>query len=251
MTLRMACAAMLLASIGCGDNGDSNDDAATADTTAGNPSTDPDTNDPDTNDPDTTGPVDGEPVAIDNAGFEQPMTAPGGLNLMGPPVGWELFDPDGIINGMENSVGVLNPSGTPLYVDGAPEGNNVALIFLWETQGTPVGFTQVVDATVEAGATYTLSVDVGNIAVGSDAPYDLSGFPGYRVELRAGDAVLAFDEDSVAPADGNFARIQVTHTANPSDPIGQPLAIRLVNLSRPDSGIEVNFDDVQLHVSAP
>lgn len=249
MHLRMTLgSALAFASFACGSdgNGNADDDSSSSDGTGGAMTTATPTTDPD-----TTGVVDGEPVAIDNAGFEQQMVAPGALNLSGPPAGWQLFDPGGIINGMENSVGVLNPMGTPLFVDGAPEGSNVALIFLWQTQGMPVGLSQVLGESLVAGATYTLGVDVGNIAVGSEQPFDLAGFPGYRVELRAGDAVLASDEDSIAPADGEFGRIQITHTANPSDPVGQPLEIRVINLSRPDSGIEVNFDDVQLHVSAP
>jgi hypothetical protein len=246
MHLRLRLCAALGLALGCGSDGDGDDDDAG--TTGGGPTT---MSSPTATsaDPDTTGVVDGEPIAIDNAGFEMPTTAPGGLNISGPPPGWSLFDPDGIINGMENSVGVLNPMGTPLFPNGAPEGSNVALVFLWQTQGTPVGLTQVLGDSLVAGATYTLGVDVGNIAVGSAAPYDLAGFPGYRVELRAGDAVLASDQDGVSPAEGAFERITISYTAAAGDPVGQPLEIRLVNLSRPDSGIEVNFDDVQLHVS--
>jgi hypothetical protein len=221
--------AMLVATVGCadetGDDGDA--DASTADT--------------------------GEPMdgLVVNAGFEQDSVDDGQFDAAITPAGWQRYDPAGVLDGSNNVVGVLNPTGTSLFPGGAPGGSNVALVFLWNmtTEANPTGLSQRLSTQVEAGATYTLRVQVGNIAAASGAPYDLSGFPGYRVELVAGGAVLVADDDSLAPADGEFAASEISYTATATDAaVGQNLEIRLLNLNAPDAGIEVNFDDVELVV---
>jgi hypothetical protein len=188
---------------------------------------------------------------VANGGFEADEVADGQFNPSITPTRWQRYDPEGILNGNDNVVGILNPTGTSLYPDGAPEGSNVALVFLWntETDGIPTGLSQRLTTELEAGRTYTLRVQVGNIAAASGAPYDLSGFPGYRVELLAGGEVLVADDDTLRPPDGEFALSEISYTATASDAaIGQALEIRLINLSEPESGIEVNFDDVELVV---
>lgn len=234
--MRMTAVAALVAAAACGDpfeggSGESTDptiDASTAD---------------------TGGSMSG-PVA--NPGFEDDSVADGQFNASITPAGWTRYDPAGILDGTNNVVGVLNPTGSSLFPDGAPQGSNVALVFLSSTanDGNPTGLSQRLPTTrVEAGATYTLRVQVGNIAAASDAPYDLSGFPGYRVELLAGGDVLVADDDSLRPDDGEFALSEISYTATASDAaIGAVLEIRLINLNVPESGIEVNFDDVELDV---
>ena len=77
--------------------------------------------------------------------------------------------------------------------------------------------------------------------------YSLTGFPGYSIQLFAGGTVLAQDNNTLAPAEGTFALSTVQFTSGGADAgFGQALTIRLLNLNLPNSGIEVNFDDVQL-----
>jgi len=234
-------AVAILVAIGCGDEpaGDGSGDSGD--------STDPTTDPSDPSTADTGGPMSG---AVANPGFEADAVADGQFNASITPAGWTRYDPAGILNGNNNVVGVLNPTGSSLFADGAPEGSNVALVFLWNTanDGNPAGLSQRLTTTrVEAETTYTLRVQVGNIAAAQDAPYDLSGFPGYRVELLAGGDVLVADDDTLRPDDGEFAGSEISYTATASDAaIGAVLEIRLINLNTPESGIEVNFDDVEL-----
>lgn len=88
--------------------------------------------------------------------------------------------------------------------------------------------------------------------------FNLDGFPGYRVELRAGGAVLAQDDNSLADAiaEGQFTTSTVEMTTGSDHPqLGQPLSIRLVNLNEidsefPDADLEVDFDNVRLTANA-
>lgn len=189
------------------------------------------------------------PLIVDNPGFESDFVADGAYDDAIVPAGWTPYDPQSIIGQDYNSLGILNPTGTILYPDGAPEGSNVALVFLWrdQTSGVPAGFEQQLAHVLMPATQYTLRVQVGNIAPEMGVPYDLGGFPGYRVELLAGATLLAADDDTLAPAEGAFQPSEVVYTAAADDPaLGQPLTIRLVNLNKADAGIEVNFDDVSL-----
>lgn len=201
----------------------------------------------------TDGPGPGDPIVIENPGFEVDIVADGQFNAEIVPAGWAAYDPLNIIGLDYNSIGVLNPTGTVLYPDDAPEGRNVALVFLWrdQTNDMPAGLVQQLNDVLEADTEYTLRVKVGNIAPMGMVPYELAGFPGYRVELLAGGLVLAADDDTLAPADGEFLQSEITYLAEADDPsLGAPLGIRLINLNAGDSGIEVNFDDVELLAAA-
>lgn len=194
----------------------------------------------------------GRSIAVANHGFEQDIVANGTFNDKITPQGWTLLDATPPIIGLDyNSRGVVNPTGTQLYVGGAPEGVNVALLFLWraQTNGTPVGLGQETAEVIAPFTQYTLRVRVGNINGEPGFPYDLDGFPGYRVELRAGSTVLA-TESALAPPDGAFAESVIVHSIGASDPaIGQKLGVALFNQNGP-AGIEVNFDDVRIDAIA-
>ena len=198
------------------------------------------------------------PVPITNPGFEADFAADNTFPLL-TPTGWSPYDPGGILNGGGNSIGVLNPTSSTFFPAGAPEGSNVALIFLSNTiGGPPAGIRQTLGTPLSAGTIYTLSMDVGNIASGIGAPpfdqfgfFDLDGFPGYRVELRAGGALVAEDDDTLRPAEGTFERTRIRAVVGATHPgLDQPLEIRLINLNREDTpadpGIEVDFDDLRL-----
>lgn len=215
-----------------------------------------------------------EPLAIVNAGFEdiyQGTEVLTGSFPVGPaPNGWIRYDLNGSpISG--SLVGVLNP-GTqadydadgagllPCFPAGAPEGDNVALLFKTGPAGADeYGIDQVLVDVLEASVEYTLTVEVGNIQTCAGLPpgfrntFNLEGFPGYRIELRAGGQMLAMDNNSLHPSEGEFETSTFTFIAPENHPqLGQALVVRLVNLNIPDVGLnlEVDFDDVRLDALA-
>ena len=202
----------------------------------------------------------GESLSIANPGFEANSVAPGCFQVF-TPTDWSVFDPNGIVDAGNDVVGGLHPAGSPFFPLGAPEGDHVALIFLnGDIGGGPVGLTQVLSDTLEPDTTYTLTVEVGNIASGIGPPpcdvfgfFNLDGFPGYQVQLLAGGVVIAEDDNSLAGTipEGEFrtSTVQVT-IGNTHAQLGELLEVRLINLNMIDEpatpGIEVDFDDVRL-----
>jgi hypothetical protein len=138
------------------------------------------------------------PISIVNARFAD-TTGLAAFNEFdfGQPVGWSFYDPDSIVGGDTGSNGIFNgalqPNGVDFFDDPAPEGSKIGILFAFGDQagaGTgEYGFEQTLGDVLAANTHYELSVDVGNIDSGTDIGgtfYDLSGFPGYRVELLAG-----------------------------------------------------------------
>lgn len=201
----------------------------------------------------------GTVVPIVNPGFEADFVDPGCFTVV-QPAGWTVYDPGGIQGG-NDVVGVLDPTGSKFFPGGAPEGIRVALTFLAEQVGqSPMGLTQVLTETLQPNTTYVLTVQVGDIESGTGARpcdvfgfFDLDGFPGYQVQLLAGGVVIAQDDNTLAATlqDGQFALSTVQAVIGGAHPqLGQPLEIRLINLNIPGTaeapGIEVDFDDVML-----
>jgi hypothetical protein len=216
-----------------------------------------------------------DPLSISNPGFEAlyfggnlpPEYAgdvpTGAFPAGAPPSSWTAYYAGSPEAGMY--IGVLNPGTTAdhapapaCFPAGAPEGDNVVLLYADGDQGGgEYGVEQQLAAALQANTHYTLTVEVGNIAscAGLVSPYlgfyDLDGFPGYRVQLLAGGVVVAEDAGALSPAEGVFetATLELSTGAAPSQQ-GQPLAIRLVNRHQPDvpgvTGLEVDFDDVRL-----
>jgi hypothetical protein len=214
-------------------------------------------------------------LAIVNAGFEAPYfggnlppqyagdALPTAFPVGAPPTGWQSY---GAIGGSAY-VGVLNPGVMAIeplatyFPAGAPEGDNVRLTFNdGHAGGVEFGFEQTLAAVLTARTVYTLTVEVGNIASGTSAvqPYasygffDLRGFPGYRVELLAGEATIAADENLLRPHEGTFLPTTVRMIVGETHAqLGAPLGVRLVSLNQQDVDdpvvdLEVDFDDVQL-----
>ena len=184
---------------------------------------------------------------------------PGACPAGDPPSGWSASRPNGPVPAA--CIGVLNPKAGSFFVGGAPQGNNVQPLYVNSPSGgAAYGVQQQLTATLAADTHYSLTVQVGNIASGSgqNLPntdfFGSEGFPGYRVQLLAGDSVLAEDNSSLSPGEGLWATSTVSFdsTANPAQ-LGLPLAIRLINLNGPatvtdplQNGVEVDFDDVRL-----
>ncbi len=215
------------------------------------------------------------PVAVVNHGFEDPYLGgnlppqyagdvpPTAFPVGAAPNGWS---PYGSVGG-NAFIGVLNPgvmADEPLatyFPNGAPEGDNVALTFFDGHQGgAEFGIQQTLTATLDLRTRYTLTVEVGNIATGisvvqpyaSFGNFDLRGFPGYRIELLAGTTLLASDDDTLNPEEGEFLTSSFDVViGNSHDDENQPLTIRLINLNHEDIDdpiidLEVDFDNVRL-----
>lgn len=188
-------------------------------------------------------------LAVLNSSFESPNTANGTFNgnsTTGPAGwGWTVYNTGSATN---RAFGVWDPTGTPSYV-AIPDGQQVGVVFLDDALGIEAGLHQVLGSTLQLSTQYTLTVGVGNFAPNVGNQWDFTGFPGYRVELRAGSTVLASDNNTLTPGEGVFLTSTVTFTTGVSHSnAGQALAIRLVNLNGP--GVEVNFDKVSLNAEA-
>ncbi len=202
-----------------------------------------------------------ESIAILNPGFENDPVSPGCFEVM-PVGGWLEFDTNGVLDGGSNSVGGINlPVGSVFFPGGAPEGDHASLVFLLTSTGMgAAGFRQELSATLQANTTYTLSVQVGDIATGIGPPpcdifgeFNLEGFPGYQVQLLAGGEIIAEDDNELAGLldDGEFGLSTCEAIIGPThDQLGENLEIRLINLNEAETpenpGVEVDFDDVQL-----
>jgi hypothetical protein len=206
-----------------------------------------------------------QPISITNPGFETNTVAPNCFQVF-IPTGWSVYDPNGIWDNGNDSIGGLHPlRGGPWFVDGAPEGQHVGLAFIGSQTGQgPMGYSQTLGEVLNADH-YTLTVQIGNIASGTGpfpcnqfGFFDLDGFPGYRVQMLAGGVVVAEDNNSLAGtiADGHWAMSTSQVTIPVGHPqLGQLLQIRLINLNMIETpahpGIKVDFDDVRLVRGGP
>ncbi|TWT40061.1 dockerin type I domain-containing protein [Botrimarina hoheduenensis] len=222
-----------------------------------------------------TGALRATPLAVVNPGFEATAGSVSIFNefSFGGFLGWEVYDnPLGLVgNGASNPyyVGTLQPQPDPLspgnfvfFPNGAPEGNRVAIAYNRAGSGGlgEYGLQQTLLGTpLQPFRTYRLRVEVGNIASGralSGEDFDLSGFPGYRIDLLAGGVPLASDNSQLAGSlgEGEFATSLVTFATNASDlRLGLDLGVRLVNLNQidplaPTADLEVDFDNVRIDV---
>lgn len=197
-----------------------------------------------------------ENIPIENAGFEEPALEDGGFTELEDIPGWEAYDPNGLIpetpseDLLFSDVGAFNPFAAQ-YPQEAPEGENVGYAFAVNPVGSgELGLFQTLDTPLAANTQYMLEVEVGNLTGIDQLGSDFAGFPGYRVELLAGDTVLASEQNNLYIEEGTFETSEVTFTATPDSPyLGQNLGIRLVNVLQ-EPGLEVDFDNVSLTAQA-
>jgi hypothetical protein len=164
------------------------------------------------------------PLPVTNASFEDPVLGEDVFTQNNTIPGWSTTLPSG-------TFGVWNPGEPFRYPVGAvPDGNNVVY-----NNDTNIHIFQVTSHLLGVGG-YTLQVDIGNRADGFT-------MQGYKVQLRAGGAVLAEDNDSLNPAPGTFLTSTLQYTATAADPqLGEALEIRLIFLA----GSQANYDHVRL-----
>jgi PEP-CTERM putative exosortase interaction domain len=213
-------------------------------------------------------------IGITNGGFEDISgETPYNEFTFGDLPGWSIYDPSGTKGdgtGGNFYVGTLQPTiiesvdseNYQYFPDGAPEGSRVGIAFNFNAGADTgeYGLQQTLSATLQANMTYTLSALVGNIASGQSLDnntFNLDGFPGYRIDLMAGETILVSDNNSLAGsiAEGSFASTSISYTATDSDlNLGENLRIRLVNLNVTDpsfssADLEVDFDSITLDAS--
>ena len=208
-------------------------------------------------------------LTVNNASFED---VSGGILFnefsFGAPNGWNLHNPSNVAGagaGPNYYIGTLTPSATPnpseFFTFGAPDGQRVGIAFNFAAVGGggEYGFSQTLSATLQANTAYTLNVDVGNIGSGTAVNgqfFNLTGFPGYRIDLLAGGVVIAQDLNSLGGTipEAAFATSTVTfQTGAFHSQLNQSLGIRLVNLNTIDTtnsttqaaDLEVDFDNVR------
>lgn len=143
-------------------------------------------------------------------------------------------DRDTDIPGWEDYTGYTrNPEATK-FPGGVPDGENAAYVQRWARQ-------TIAGETVQEGATYILSVEVGN-AVGSD-------FEGYEAKLRViGDTnVTRANCTSPLPGAGEFVTCTTSFTATAED-AGKSLQVRL---EAEPSYRQTYFDNVHVKKRAP
>jgi hypothetical protein len=195
-------------------------------------------------------------ITVLNPSFESLQISDGTFATSSAPAGWTEY---GSLDFGLRTVGILNPNTTTLYPGGATDGNNVGVVFLLDNIGnqsmfinSEAGMQQTLTDSLQPLTTYTLLVDVGNIANDANAPHNqfaFGGFPNYRIDLLADGNVIASDNNSLSPLEGQFLTSTIVFSTGMSVTPNQLLGIRLVNLNS-DIGIEVNFDHVRLDASA-
>ncbi|HAK97012.1 MAG TPA: hypothetical protein DCM87_18980, partial [Planctomycetes bacterium] len=186
---------------------------------------------------------------VRNAGFEDPRLADGDWITGG--THWNTGSYDAAdrtvwIPGWDDA-GVWNPDAADGFSGSAAfAGQNTGWVISWAQYDG--GLSQVLFARFEADTEYVLSAQVGNAFYnGSDATAP------YRLELWAGDVLLA-SETGAAPAADTWELKSLTYASGP-DPVGLglPLEIRLVAAAYVDGsgidGYEVDFDDVRLAIT--
>ncbi|MCP6760222.1 MAG: hypothetical protein NHB32_16085 [Fischerella sp. CENA71] len=192
-------------------------------------------------------------IPIKNLGFEDPFLEVKDYYTVNTPPGWKTYDPNSLIpeqaTAQTSYVGVTNATPSSAFYDQkVPEGRNMGSVYLTQEPGSGIaGLEQILDTVLEPNKNYTLMVDIGNSA---DGYKDISfaDFPGYRVELLAGDKVIAVDHNSVYIKEGEFKTSTITFTAKPDNPyLGKKIGIRLINLLQSLSR-NIDFDNVRLTV---
>lgn len=167
-------------------------------------------------------PVHAEPIEITNPSFEQPFVSDGSYTIEDI-TGWSVIN--------TGNPGVLNPSSD--WFPSVPDGEQT----LYSNGGTVI---QTLLTTLAPNTTYNLGVSIGR-------RLDFTDFPGFTVELYAGDTLLVSGNETniLLPEPGTFQRLNLTYISPSSVPPNQPLEIRLKS-----AGAQTNFDFVTLDASS-
>jgi hypothetical protein len=187
-------------------------------------------------------------VTIQNPGFEANPLADGDTILTQSLTNWtggytsESDDPSySVWVSFAGDSGATNPAAAGNYGGVVPQGDNAA--FAVTFSGLRQGIRQILAETVSAGASYDLSVKVGN----PDLSNNGAAGPGYVIEIVVNGTVVAAAAGA-SPASGTFATVPLNWVApTAGDPlVGQAIEIRLLTADNGSNGARVDFDDVTL-----
>jgi hypothetical protein len=165
-------------------------------------------------------------IAVVNPSFQtpdvNPCAFPGGSFA-----GWTGVGTFGVWNpGLGTTCAPLNG-----FPSGVPDGDQIGFV---NTPNQPL--KQVLTATLQPNAPYTLLVDVGRRSDGF-------AMVSYRIRLVSNGIILAEDFNGVSPPFGGFATSSLSFTASADHPaLGFPLEIHLILVTGP----QANFDNVRL-----
>ncbi len=142
------------------------------------------------------------------------------------PSGWTMlrgflgtFRPGAVFDSIPDGIAT-----TWLSQESAPEGSAIR---------------QFLGEDLQPDTLYVVRVDIG-------ARADSYGFAGYSVELLAGGQTIGY-EGSLVPAPRSFSTSWVLYTSPSEVPVGRRLEIRLSVPPKPGSGVQTNFDNVQVY----
>lgn len=172
-------------------------------------------------------------IPIQNASFEDPYLDDNSGSFAIP--GWTVINTNPADTGIETHI--VNPNFFP-YHSIQIHGRNILSAGLDECT------FQTLAERLQPETTYTLQVNVGNpqSAFVGDPGYFWGG---YRIQLLAGNTLLAEDFSSLNPSPRNFLTSIITYSADEGSPaLGQFLRINLMSLGR-----MAGFDDVRLDSS--
>lgn len=185
-------------------------------------------------------------IVVVNPSFELPPLADGALaSGPGAIAGW-TFDAtaatySGIFDPPAGSYPDAAGDGTPI----GAHGQNVAFLFNNGGPSERVELRQNLTATLAPASEYVLRVAIGRFL--PDQPYAFSTWGGFRLELLAGDSVIAQVANGVTPPVGAFAdaELRVLSDTLPPARLGRPLGVRF-SLGGSDAPRSTHFDDVRL-----
>jgi hypothetical protein len=166
-----------------------------------------------------------DPVAIVNAGFEEPVMPPGDYTYYVDPPGWTF------IGTTRRAVWNVSAGWDAWFPYGAPEGNQIGA--LWEGS-----FVQTLGVALAPNTTYTLQAEYMHV------PDRVSEF---TLELLAGGVSLGSTGGLLPPlVDGTFypAEVVVTTGATPAHQ-GESLVIRISS-----TATEAEFDNIRLDATS-
>ncbi|MBM3515932.1 MAG: hypothetical protein FJX59_19780, partial [Alphaproteobacteria bacterium] len=96
------------------------------------------------------------PITVINHSFEAPFAAPGNFvgSMSSAPTGWSIYNV--IPRNNQRFFGVWNPTGTDSFVNFAPHGSNIGVVFLQNTTNlAEAGLRQTLSATLQPFTTYS------------------------------------------------------------------------------------------------
>eukprot|EP01083_Nonionella_stella_P194438 717212_1 len=208
--------------------------------------------------------ISGEPIFIEDHGFEldnYPIPDNTYLFTLSHWSKWTNGDSVLISNVWDS--GATNPRGgttfdDPIFSDGPPQGHQCAWTSTYPTHKGlgEFGIYQTLSAHITANTMYMLHLWVGNPATNtwsdsSSLPglFVKDGFPGYRVQLLAGNEVIVEDNNTTFIEEGHWKQSNVSVIVRPDHPdIGKQIGVRLVNKNIPNYPAygQVYFDNIVL-----